>query len=183
METFTGLRGFVDNPRYHEQRRESLSGLDMDIIDTPIVDIINGLAGLPYCFTLQSCYGHFLPGGRGNPRGVEPLPASDSITRVEYRVAYIALCIQDSEAGRCLFHGLREMTALDPEYVQFGCAEWFWERQVNSYVLQVEPERHMAKDRVFVGYREAMHLEKTRNEVFIGLRTLIGRERGKDKSP
>ncbi len=43
------------------------------------------------------------------------------------------------------FHDLRQIPAIDPEYIQFGCAEWFWEAQVNSYALQVEPMRHMTK--------------------------------------
>ena len=173
METFTELKDFVNNPHYHEQRQESLSTLDINTIDAPIIEIIDGLAKLPYCFTLQSCYGHFLHDNQRNSKNIEPLPISDSITSVEYRIAYIALCIQNSGLGRKLFSDLRKIPLIDPEYIQFGCAEWFWERQVNSYALQVEPKRYMTKDSVSVNYQEALHLEKMRNKFFSGLKKII----------
>jgi len=173
LETFTESKNFVENPHYHEQRREYLAGLDYSTIDAPISDIIRGFAELPYCFTLQSCYGHFLHDEQKDPKNIEPLAVSDSISRVEYRIAYIALCIEDSESGRELFYNLRDISEIDREYVQFGCAEWFWERQVNSYVLQVEPERYMTKDRAVVGYQEALHIETLRNEFFRRLKRLV----------
>ena len=174
METFRGLRDMVDNPHYHEQRQESLSGLDINTIDAPVIEIINAFAKLPYCFTLQSCYGHFLHGDQQDDKNTEPLPISDSITGVEYRIAYIALCIQNSDAGKTLFHDLEKIPAIDPEYIQFGCAEWFWERQVNSYALQVEPARYMTEDKVpSIGYQEALHIEKIRGKFFSGLKKII----------
>ena len=173
METFTELKDFVDNPRYHEQRQRMVQDLDIDLIDAPIVDIVNGFTKLPYCFTLQSCYGHFLYNGQTNPQNVEPLPASGNITSVEYRIAYVALCIEDSKPGRRLFDDLREVPAIDPDHIQFGCAEWFWKRQVNSYALQVEPERHMTQDTAQVGYQEALHIEKVRNRFFARLGELL----------
>lgn len=166
VETWAESREFVDNPHYHEQRQESSSRLDISTIDAPIVEIIAGFAELPHCFTLQSCYGHFLYDDQRNPNNIEPLPIADSIKSVEYRIAYIALCIQNSDPGRALFHDLGKVPTIDPQYIQFGCAEWFWKRQVNSYVLQVEPKRYMTKDRVSVDYREALHIEKIRNEFF-----------------
>jgi len=72
-----------------------------------------------------------------------------------------------------LFNDLGKIPAIDPEYIQFGCAEWFWKRQVNSYVLQVEPKRYMTEDRVSVNYQEALHIEKIRNTVFSELGNLI----------
>ena len=177
LETFTERKDFVDNPHYYEQRQKCLGNLDINSIDAPIVEIVSGFAELPYCFTLQSCYGHFLHSGQKNPYNIELLPITDnSITRVEYRIAYIALCIENSKLGRALFQDLREIPAIDPEYIQFGCAEWFWERQVNSYALQVEPKRHMTKDRATVDYQKALHIEKTRNEFFAELKKLLQKQ-------
>lgn len=173
LETYTGFKAFVDNPGYLEQRRKSLRGLDIDTIDAPIVDIIRDIVKLPYCFTLQSCYGHFLYTGRKDTRNMEPLPISGSIKRIEYRIAYIAVCIQNSDMGKALRDDLSDIPAIDPAYIQFGCAAWFWETHPNSYVLQVEPERYKTKDRVFVNYEEALHIEKTRNEFFGALKRLI----------
>ncbi|MDY6892676.1 MAG: hypothetical protein SVO26_03035 [Chloroflexota bacterium] len=177
METFTEIRDFVDNPHYDEQRRQSLSRLDIDTIDAPILDIIDGFSKLPYCFTLQSCYGHFLYAGQRDPQNTEPLPVSHGIAQVEYRIAYLALCIQSSDSGRALFQDLREIPTIDPENIQFGCAGWFWKKQVNSYVLQVEPKRYMLKDRASVTYQEAVHLERVRGEFFSGLRRILQKSR------
>ena len=173
METFTDLKDFVDNPYFLDQRKKCLSELDIESIDTPIVKLISGFTKLDYCFTLQSCCGHFLHNSRKNPYNIEPLPVSNSISNVDYKIAYIALCIENSKQGRTLFYELKEIPSIDPEYIQFGCAEWFWERQVNSYALQVEPKRHMTKDRVSVDYREALHIENVRNNFFTQLKKLV----------
>ncbi|MFC1925369.1 hypothetical protein ACFLW2_01570 [Chloroflexota bacterium] len=174
METFVALKDLIDNPHYHEERQEQLLKLDLSNIDSPIIDIVSGLAGLTYCFTLQSCYGHFLHKNQKNRMNVKPLPISDSIKSVEYKIAYIGLCIQNNKLGRALFHDLREIPLIDPDYIQFGCAEWFWERQVNSYALQVEPRRYMTIDEPPpISYQEAQHIQKVRNEFFLALRKLI----------
>ena len=68
---------------------------------------------------------------------------------------------------------LREITAIDPKNIQFCCAEWFWKRQVNSYALQVEPDRFKTKDRALVDYKEALYIEKIRNEFFVRLGELL----------
>ena len=107
METFTELKTFVDNPLYQEKREKVLSGLDINTIDTPILEIINGFTKLPYCFTLQSCYGHFVYNNQKNLKNIEPLSGSDNISSVEYRIAYIVLCIQNSDNGRILLQDLR----------------------------------------------------------------------------
>jgi hypothetical protein len=173
LESFTELKNFVDNPRYNEQRQESLNRLDIDTIDPPIVNIVSGFSRLPYCFTLQSCYGHFLYSGQKDPYNIEPLPISINIVRVEYKIAYITLCIENNSSGNTLFEHLRQIPEVDPEYIQFGCAEWFWERQVNTYALQVEPQRYMTKDKVCVGYQGALHIEKVRNQFFAQLKKLL----------
>ncbi len=66
METLTKLKKFVHNPHYNEQRQVCLEKLDINTIDTPVVEIVTGFEKLPYCFTLQSCYGHFLHMSKGN---------------------------------------------------------------------------------------------------------------------
>jgi hypothetical protein len=173
LETFTNLKDFVDNPHFHDQRKKCLSKLDIENIDAPIAGLISGFAKLDYCFTLQCCYGHFLHNSQKGPYNIEPLPVSNRISNVEYKIAYIALCIENSDKGKIIFQHLRDIPSIDPEYVQFGCAKWFWERQVNSYALQVEPKRHMTKDRLSVDYSEALHLEKVRNKFFTHLEKLV----------
>jgi hypothetical protein len=173
MRTFSDLKPFVDNPHYRRQRERHLAGLDLGRIDGPIVDLVRSFAQLPCCFTLQSCYGHFLHHDQQERYNTEPLPVSDSITTVQYRIAYIALCIEDSVPGRELLCDLGRIPALDPQYIQLGCAEWFWERQVNSYALQVEPRRFMYEDSACVGYAEALHIEETRSRFFAELRRLV----------
>ena len=143
------------------------------MLDVPIIDLINGFNKLPYCFTLQSCYGHFVYNGQKDFHNLEPLPAKDTIAKVEYRIAYIAFCIENSASGRGLFEALKEITAIDPENVQFCCAEWFWKRQVNSYALQVEPDRFKRKDNAILNYKEALYIENVRNEFFVRLDELL----------
>ena len=176
METFTEPREFVENPHYQEQRRESLAGLSDDMIDAPIIDLINGFNELPYCFTLQSCYGHFIYNNQKDPYNLEPLPITDTVASVEYKIAYICLCIENSALGRGLLEALNEIRSIDPENIQLCCAEWFWKRQVNSYALQVEPDRFKHKDRANLGYREALHIEKIRNEFFAQHRELLQKQ-------
>ena len=68
---------------------------------------------------------------------------------------------------------LQEITTIDPENIQFCSARWFWRKQVNSYALQVEPDRFKHKDKAVLDYREALHIEKLRNEVFHKLEGLV----------
>ncbi|MFC1494350.1 hypothetical protein ACFL6W_03625 [Thermodesulfobacteriota bacterium] len=173
METFTELKELADNPDYKEQRLKILRSLDDDMIDLPIIDLINGFNKLPYCFTLQSCYGHFVYIGQKDTNNLEPLPEKGAIAKVKYRIAYIAFCLENSLFGRKLFESLLEITTIDPEYVQFCCAEWFWKRQVNSYALQVEPDRFKRQDTATIDFKEGLHIEKIRNEFFIRLYELL----------
>ncbi len=173
MKTFTELKEFAENPHYQVQRQKSLCGLTDDMIDVPIIVLINGFNKLPYCFTLQSCYGHFVYNGQKDPHNLVPLPVKDSIAKVEYRIAYIAFCIENSASGRGLFEVLKEITAIDPENVQFCCAEWFWKRWVNSYALQVEPDRFKRKDKAILDYKDALYIEKIRNDCFVRVGELL----------
>jgi len=173
LETFTAIKDFVDNPAFQTQRQNHLNKLNINKIDAPIIEIIQSFAELDYCFTLQSCYGHFRHNNQKSLYNIEPLQISDNITDVEYRIAYIAMCIENSDMGKELFQGLREIPRTDFDYVQFGCADWFWQRQVNSYVLQVEPKKQMYKDIAIVNYQEALYIEKVRNRLFIQIKNLL----------
>jgi len=163
----------TDNPLYEEQRRKNLANFSGAEIDAPIVEIIEDFNKLPFCFTLQSCYGHFLHSDQKNPNNLDPLPVSGTTTRVEYRIAYIAFCLENSAPGRSLFGALKGITAVDPENIQFCSAGWFWKRQVNSYALQVEPDRFKHEDTAMIEGREALHVEKIRNDFFAGIRKLL----------
>ena len=182
METFTESKGLVENPHYQEQRQKSLADLTDVMIDVPIITIINGFNKLPYCFTMQSCYGHFLYSDQKDPHNLAPLPVTNNIARVEYRIAYIAFCIENSDSGRRLFEALEGITIIDPKNIQFCCAEWFWKRQVNSYALQVEPDRLKHQDKALLDYREAVQIEKIRNEFFVQLQKLLQKLIGIDES-
>lgn len=182
METFTESRDFEENPHFAEQRKRSLQSLDLSTIDPPVVDIVVDFAKLQYCFTLQICSGHFLYEGQTNRFNFDPLPVNRGIQEVEYRIAYIALCIADTKQGRVLFDELGKVPSIDPEYIQFGSADWFWERQVNSYALQVEPKRLMFQDSIRVDYQEALHIENVRNDFFTAIRKLLLNRVGGDGS-
>jgi len=173
LETFTELKELAANPHYQVQRQKSLGDLTDDMIDVPIIDLINGFNKLPYCFTLQSCYGHFVYNDQKDSNNFEPLPIKSTIAKVEYRIAYIAFCIENSLLGTELFETLQQITAIDPESIQFCCAEWFWKRQVNSYALQVEPDRFKHQDTAILDYKESLHVEKVRNEFFSRLYELV----------
>ena len=183
METFTGTKALVEDPHYHDLRQKSLVGLHDGMIDNPIIELINAFNKLPFCFTLQCCYGHFICGNQNDPHNLEPLPLTDTIARVEYRIAYIALCIENSDLGRMLIDALMGIANIDPENIQFGCAEWFWERQVNSYALQVGPYRFKCEDMAIFDYQEALKIEKIRNEFFVQLKELLQTKQWADEAP
>lgn len=173
LKTFIESKALVRNPLYPEQRRKCLIELGGVRIDEPMAALVKAMNDLPYCFTLQSCYGHFLHSGQKDRRNLNPLPAKAPLTTIKYRIAYIALCIENSVKGRALLAALSACADIDRRYVQFGSAEWFWQRQVNSYVLQVEPQPFRFQDTAILDYREALVVEKCRNELFPGLAKLI----------
>lgn len=165
METFAPARPFVRHPTYQEDRERLLSCLDLESIDAPIRGLIEAFRGLPHCFTLQSCYGHFLHAAQTDPHSVERLPAHGA-GPVRYRIAYLALCIEDSAPGRRLRVLLATVPRIAADLVQFGSPGWFWQRQPNVYALQVEPERLKDRDAITVGYREALRIEEVRDRFF-----------------
>ncbi len=63
--------------------------------------------------------------------------------------------------------------SLDPGCIQFGCADWFWERQVNSYVPQVEPDRFRYSDTATITYEDALYIQRTRDLFFDEIRRFL----------
>jgi hypothetical protein len=173
LETFSEPKALVENPHYQEQREKTLVALQDAMIDEPIIELINTFNTLPHCFTLQSCYGHFIYSGQTDLYNLERLPLIDTIARVEYRIAYVALCIENNDLGRTLLDGLKGIADIDPQNIQFCCAEWFWERQVNTYALQVEPDRFKFQDKAILDYQEALKIEERRNDFFFQLKDLL----------
>jgi len=173
LETYTSARELVDNPYFDRQRAKVLGQLEDSMIESIIIESIRSLNQLPYFYTLQCCFGHFLYPGQNDQHNLDPLPKMDSETEIEYRIAYIAFCIQNNAEGEELLFKLHDLAKIDPENIQFGSADWFWERQVNSYVLQVEPERFKCEDKLIFKYDEAVRLEKVRNMFYEGLRKLV----------
>jgi hypothetical protein len=175
METYTEIREPVDNPQFGRQKQQALRELATAPIDEPIAGLIEDFNKLPYCYTLQCCYGHFVYPGQDNPHKIEPLPLKANIAEVEYRIAYIAFCIDNIGHGRRFLESLQEIVMVDPGNIQLGCADWFWDRQVNSYALQVEPDRFKKQDTAIIGYQEALRVEAIRNEFYSRLGILIDR--------
>jgi hypothetical protein len=177
METFTEPREFVDHPRYSREREDALAALDLGSIDAPIVDIIAGFAKIPHCFTLQSCYGHFVCAAEQDPRTLDPIPRGHT-GPVRYRIAYVAFCLENSPRGRALRESLARIPAVEPAYVQFGTAGWYWNHlsKVNTYALQVEPIAHQFKDEAILAPEEARYTERVRDRFFTELRALLAAE-------
>lgn len=173
METFIEPKRLVANPQFAKQRQRQLASLNDAMIDAPIIDVIHAFNRSPHCFTLQCCYGHFLYNEQQDPYNFEPLSRTDSIDTVHYKIAYIAFCVENSAAGKNLLGELKKVTRIDPDNIQFCCAEWFWERQVNSYALQVEPDRFKHEDTAVLHYEKAIQIEKVRYDFFTALRKVF----------
>ena len=172
MITFTEPRPFVSNPSYAQDRSNTLAKLDLQSIDKPIVDIVAGFAELPSCFPLQSCFGHFVCDPEQDKHTLAPIPEGCK-GPVRYRIAYIALCIEESSSGRMLRDELAEIQKIDPTRIQFGSADWVWERYLNSYVLQVEPLRYRNRDEAILDVKETKHVQTARDVFFKEMRNIV----------
>jgi hypothetical protein len=173
METFAAAKPLEDNPHFASQRKRRLDGLDKALIDAPMRPLIQRLNELPFCFTLQCCWGHFVYAGQDDPHHLQPLPTAVITTDITYRIAYLALCIELSAKGRALLETLARVPFLDPANIQFGSPEWFWQQQVNSYALQIEPERFKNQDQAQLNYAEALRIEALRNRFFKRLAEVV----------
>jgi hypothetical protein len=177
VETFVPFIEPVENPDFAAQRGEALADVDADEIDAPIVQLITGFADLPYCYTLQCCHGHFVRDSDTDDHTLARLPDEPRDEVVLYRIAYVTWCIDTEAEGMRLMQDLRAVAAAAPGLVQFGCATWFWERQVNSYVLQVEPERFAHLDKTPLGYGEALRVQAARDDFFVRLAAVLDAQR------
>ena len=181
METFIEPRQFVKNPRFSKDRHDTLAALDLRKIDGPIVDLIDGFTALPHCFTLQSCYGHFLYSPEQDTYSLDLVPNKNT-GYIRYRLAYIVFCIDNSPVGMAFHNSLAKVPELDPDYIQFGSAEWFWKRYVNSYALQLEPARFKRKDEAILEHAEALHVQQRRGLFFRKLRDLLKKQLNEHKA-
>ncbi len=173
METYIEKKQIVENRDFSSQRKKALDGLNFEFIDVPIVDLIQDMAKLPYCFTQQCCFGHFVYAGQLDIHNFEPLKPINGRLNIEYRIAYIAFCVDNNKDGIELLKDLEDVVYLDKDYIQFGCADWFWDQQVNSYVLQVQPERLKDKDKMIIDIQEAYQIEKIKYQFFEKLRKIV----------
>ena len=178
MQTFTAWRPFVSDSSYMARRRDELAGLERLLssgaIDTPFMPLVKSIREIPYCYTLQSCFGHFvLSDGTERYRIKDMCDRLDEDTIIRFKIPYIAFCVENSESGRSFVDDLKAVQRIDSEYIQFGCADWFWNYCVNSYVLQVEPERYAYEDSCEVTLEEAVHLESTRDKFYKAVDRLV----------
>jgi len=178
METFSKAREFVDHPKYVIDRKKALSGFRSRDIDAPIRDIVKDFARLPHCFTLQCCHGHFLWKGQTDRHNMDVLPVQNP-GMIRYRIAYLALCIEQGDWGVHIRERLAAICETDEAYVQFGSPHWFWQKYPNSYALQVEPRRYMFLDEALLEHAEALHVQSIRDVVFQQVRKLL-KEDGND---
>lgn len=171
METYTACKAFVDNPQYNEDRRYVLDNLVAGDIDPPLVTLVQKINRLPYVFSLQCCYGHFL---WKNGKEINPLESLEADTWVTYRLAYIALCIENSSLGRHLQQRLMNIpSSISEDNIQFFSAQWFWDQWPNSYAIQIMPERFKGFDVAQITATEARELATIRDGCFAYLDAFI----------
>jgi len=179
VETFVEARPLVQDPSFEEHRRRALAELEVALssnaIDMAITDMIRRFSRIPYCFTIQSCHGHFENKENGAEVDLFSEAECGSLSSIHYRIAYLAMCVQNSAEGKSLLEDLKSIADIEPDYIQFGSANWFWNRCPNTYVLQVEPSTCACKDAVDVSIEEARHLSETRDKFFKGLDAVLAR--------
>lgn len=175
METFTDEKDLSGKDLdFPVEKKRHIHILARSKIDKPIRNIIDSLNSYSYCFTLQSCWGHFVLSKDQDEDNLEPLSEyNKKNVDILYRIAYLAMRIRNCPEGIRFLQKLRELKNIDKGYIQFGCADWFWKKQINSYVIQVEPERHKTKDSVTLDYPEALHVQKVRDCLFGKLEEML----------
>jgi hypothetical protein len=182
METFTSARPFTLHPGYASDRDKTNRELEEEMlsgsIDAPLLPIIRDWMPITHCFTVQCCFGHFVHDREPDIENlVPPSRYRGKIETVRYRLAYVAVCIQDTICGREMYADLEELAADNPDYIQFGSAGWFWERLVNTYCIQLEPERLKNTDSGLIAMDEALHLEMLRKNFFQRLAGIVQKHR------
>jgi hypothetical protein len=182
METFNPARPFTLHPGYVSDREKAQRELAEEIlrgsIDPPLLPMIRECIPITHFFTVQCCFGHFVHDMEPDTENlVPPSQYSGKIETVRYRLAYLAICLQNNIRGREMYSDLEEMAADNPDYVQFGSADWFWERMVNTYCIQLEPERLKNRDSEVITLEEALHLETLREDFFTRLTGIVQKHR------
>ncbi len=173
METYHKPREFVFDQEYRQNWERAVKSIPLNDIDQPIIKLVQNISELEHCYTQQCCYGHFIHAGQPDPLGVNRLAEYSKTSEIKYHIAYMAFCIENSNSGRKLIENLKNLVDIDPEYVQFLSANWFWDQTVNSYQIQVEPERFKREDRAVVSVDEALHLEKVRDKLYSKLADIL----------
>lgn len=174
METFTKARPLVENPNFAGQREAALRALADADLDEPLKDLIADLNRRPCCFTLQCCWGHFLTPDEADEHTLAAPPARGK-AELDYKLAYVAFCVSDDDEGRALRDEIRGLVDAEPRFVQFGSADWFWERQVNSYAIQVAPRNRRKRDRMILDGKQARLLAHARTRMFREFAELLRR--------
>ena len=182
METFTHAKPFTRHPGYAADRekahRELAEEMIRGSIDTPLLPLIREWIPIHHCFTVQCCFGHFVHDLEPDTENlVPPSRYKGKIETVRYRLAYVAVCIQNNSHGKEMFADLEDLAADNPDYIQFGSADWFWERLVNTYCIQLEPERLKNADSGVITLDEALHLETLREHFFQRLAGIVRKHR------
>ncbi|MBT8506843.1 hypothetical protein AZH53_11075 [Methanomicrobiaceae archaeon CYW5] len=178
METFTPPRPMITFAGFDTGREKALEDLTSVIrngeIDPPLLPLIRAFSRVPSCYTLQSCYGHFVHAGTQDIHTIRRLqPGATQVRRVTYRIAYVAFCIENSRRGHLLCEDLRVIARNDPEYIQFGSADWFWDQTPNTYAIQVSPSRYQTQDSCLLTLDEALVVQDVRDRLFTELMRLV----------
>ena len=171
METYIEYKALTHHPNFQAERQVALDNLDFNLIDPPLIKLVKEINRLPCLFTLQCCHGHFL---KKNGQETSYLALSETNERVDYKLAFVAICIENSFKGNSIRKRLMNIPAsIDRNRIQFCSAQWFWEQWINSYVLQVMPERFRDQDMAQFEYAEVREIGKVRDDFFVLLKNCI----------
>jgi len=173
METYTDHKPLRHNPNFKADRLLALDNLDLNLIDSPLIKLVKEINRLPYLFTLQCCYGHFL---KKDGKEISNLELSETNEMVQYRLAYIVFCIENSRSGKNIIQKLMNIPlSIDRHKIQFCSAQWFWDQWLNSYALQVMPKRFKEQDTAQLVITEAREIEKVRDYFFVFFKDFVDR--------
>lgn len=142
MGTLTKEKPFVLSPEYDPTSWKALEELSVEIlkgpIDKPTTNVVEQSSCVPHRNSLRRRHSHFAIEQSADDRSMVRVADKDvKGARLHYRIASMAFCSENSVRGRDMPKELRAVATVDPEYIQFGCARWFRERRLDSYVLQV----------------------------------------------
>jgi hypothetical protein len=171
METYIDYKPFTHNPNFKANRQATLQNLDLKLVDSPLRILIKDINRLPCIFTLQCCHGHFL---KKNGKEISTLELSEIDEQVQYKLAYIAICLENSRTGENIRQSLLNIPlSIDRGKIQFCSAKWFWEQWLNTYVLQVMPNKFKDRDTAPLEYPEAREIGRVRDELFLSLKDFV----------